>query len=306
MQMVLIGEYIKQRRKELHLTQEKVCDGICDPTTLSRIENGCQVPSKTKLNALLQRLGLPDSRYYAIVSKNELEIEALKKEIVGCSITHRAQEGLEKIAELEKKIDENDALTKQFVLRSKALLNRLLGKMSSQEQLAVLIQAIRLTIPSFSLDEINHYLYTFEEIKILNQIALCYSDMEQRIKALEIYMQLLKYIRNHYEEIIAEGNGIYPMVLFNYSGELGRAKHFSEGLQVCKEGQEICIKYGHYQFLPGFIANMAECCFFLNEIEKSKGLYFQAYYMYQALGNQIALNAVKIEVKKYLGIDLPD
>lgn len=96
------------------------------------------------------------------------------------------------------------------------------------------------------------------------------------------------------------------MVLFNYSGELGRAKHFSEGLQVCKEGQEICIKYGHYQFLPGFIANMAECCFFLNEIEKSKGLYFQAYYMYQALGNQIALNAVKIEVKKYLGIDLPD
>ena len=31
MQNILIGDYIKQRRKELKLTQEQVCDGICDP-----------------------------------------------------------------------------------------------------------------------------------------------------------------------------------------------------------------------------------------------------------------------------------
>lgn len=40
MQNFLLGEYIRQRRLELGLTQEEVCDGICEPITLSRIENG--------------------------------------------------------------------------------------------------------------------------------------------------------------------------------------------------------------------------------------------------------------------------
>ena len=46
MNCIYIGTLIKQRRKELKLTQEQVCSGICDPVTLSRIENGKQTPSK--------------------------------------------------------------------------------------------------------------------------------------------------------------------------------------------------------------------------------------------------------------------
>ena len=114
METFFIGEYIKNRREALHLTQEQVCDGICDPATLSRIENGRHTPSRTKVNALLQRLGLPESQYYAFVSKNELEVEALKKEIVGYSVTDRVQEGFDKIAELEAIISADDLLTRQF------------------------------------------------------------------------------------------------------------------------------------------------------------------------------------------------
>ena len=110
MQTVFVGEYIKRRRKELKLTQEKICEGICDPTTLSRIENGHQTPSKTKINALLQRLGLPDSCYYAITSKNELEIETLKKEIVGCHITERVEEGFDQLEKLREITAEDDLL----------------------------------------------------------------------------------------------------------------------------------------------------------------------------------------------------
>ena len=47
MNCIYIGTFIKQRRKELKLTQEQVCSGICDPVTLSRIENGKQTPSKS-------------------------------------------------------------------------------------------------------------------------------------------------------------------------------------------------------------------------------------------------------------------
>lgn len=42
MQNFFLGDYIRQRRLELGLTQEQVCEGICEPITLSRIENGKQ------------------------------------------------------------------------------------------------------------------------------------------------------------------------------------------------------------------------------------------------------------------------
>lgn len=68
MREMFLGEVIKQRRAELQLTQEELCEGICDTVTISRIENGRQTPSRNRINALLQRLGLPDDRYFALLS----------------------------------------------------------------------------------------------------------------------------------------------------------------------------------------------------------------------------------------------
>ena len=102
MQNYRLGDYIRQRRQELNLTQEQVCAGICEPVTLSRFENGRQTPSRTRINAILQRLGLPDDRYYALVTPEELEIEALKKEIVACNALKHVNEGFDKISQLEK------------------------------------------------------------------------------------------------------------------------------------------------------------------------------------------------------------
>ena len=45
MQEIFIGEAIRQRRLALGLTQEELCEGLCEPATLSRIENGRQAPN---------------------------------------------------------------------------------------------------------------------------------------------------------------------------------------------------------------------------------------------------------------------
>ena len=95
MQNYKLGEYIRQRRLDLGLTQEQVCAGICESVTLSRVENGKQTPSRNRINAILQRLGLPDDRYYALVTPEELEIEALKKEIVACNALKRVEDGFD-------------------------------------------------------------------------------------------------------------------------------------------------------------------------------------------------------------------
>lgn len=171
MKNVFLGEYVKQRRLDLGLTQEQLCDGICEPMTLSRLENGKQTPSRNRINALLQRLGLPDDRYFALLSKNELEMEALQKEIVACNVTEKVPEGFEKLAQFEKLADPDDQIAQQFALRSRVLLGRLDGRYTPLEQIDLLMQAIQLTVPRFDLESIESFLYTRDEITIINQIG---------------------------------------------------------------------------------------------------------------------------------------
>ena len=305
MQNFLLGEFIRQRRLDLGLTQEEVCNGICEPITLSRIENGKQTPSRSRINAILQRLDLPDDRYYALLSKDELEIEALEKEIVACNVVWRVEEGFAKIAQLEQLSRPDDHLTQQFILRSKALLGKLIRQYTSEEQLQLLMQAIQLTIPSFSLDEIERHLYTKDEIKIINQIANVYSDSGNNKKAADIFYQLLKYVRKHYQETITS-TGILPLILYNYARVLDLCGRYEEGAQLALEGKDACIKYGHFQLLSGCIEIYAECNHFLGNDAESAKAYRQAYYICQAIGWQKDLEITKQEAKKYLGLEFSD
>ena len=47
MQNFFLGDYIKQKRLDLGLTQEQLCDGICEPMTLSRLETASRPPAAT-------------------------------------------------------------------------------------------------------------------------------------------------------------------------------------------------------------------------------------------------------------------
>ena len=82
-----IGKVIRQRRKELGYTQEQLCEGICEPPNISRLENEQQIPSRSTMTLILERLGLPNDIYYAYLSDNEAEIEDLQTEIVSCNMT---------------------------------------------------------------------------------------------------------------------------------------------------------------------------------------------------------------------------
>ncbi len=303
MQNFFLGDYIKQKRLDLGLTQEQLCDGICEPMTLSRLENGKQTPSRNRINALLQRMGLPDDRYFALLSKNELEMEALQKEIVACNVTERVAEGFEKLAQFEALAAPDDQIAQQFILSSKVLLGRLDGRYMPREQIDMLMQAIRLTVPRFDLENIESFLYTKDEITIINQIGLAYSDDGQNKKAAEIYYQLLRYVRKHFKETITL-IGALPLVLYNYARVLDLCGRYEEGAELAQECRKACIQYGHYQELPRCLEIEAECRHFMGDEEISKELYYQSYYLCKVVEYQVGLEIVKKEAKEYLNLTL--
>lgn len=77
-----IGLFIKKKREEQHIRQEDLCRGICDKSTLSRIERGKQEPSSGILGVLLQRLGINEDQLAVLLGPKDFEISDLQKEIV--------------------------------------------------------------------------------------------------------------------------------------------------------------------------------------------------------------------------------
>lgn len=306
MEKYFIGEIIRQKRTELGLKQCQLCEGICEPTTMSRIESGKQMPGLNTLKNLLQRLGLSDERYYALVSKNEMQIADLQTEIVSANVFKDSQRGLPKIAELEELADPDDHLLHQFILRSKASLGKRedgqIVAYSLDEKLDMLFKAIRLTVPNFDIDTIEEGLYSIDEVKVINQIATVYSDLEQHEKVISIYDQLLQYIKKHFQNILQSG-GLLPLVAFNYARELVLVEHYEQAIEIGQLGWQSCTQYGQYRTLPSTIAIIAECYHFLGQDEKSKKYYKQAFYLFEAINNKRGIEVITSEAKKYFGED---
>lgn len=302
METIFIGDYIRAKRMERGLTQEELCQGICEPITISRIENGKSLPPRETINKLLQRLGQPE-RYVILLSKNEMRIEELKEEIVHCNVQRKKDEGRVKLHELEEIVEKDDKLTQQFILRSKVFLGTPEREYSFEEKLQMLQEAIGLTIYNFDIERVGSNIYTLEEMKIINQIALTYSDNGEHKIAVNIFRKLFEYIQKNIKNRIQSG-GYLPMVAFNYSRELTLRKQYEDAIEIAEIGWQYCIDYANGQFLPGLIAIMAECYYFLDNIQKSKELYIQAYHLYGALGRQRDVDRVRKEMKEYFGIEV--
>lgn len=304
MEQLFIGELIRQRRLELGLKQCELCEGICEPVTMSRLESGKQTPGSNKLRMLMQRLGLPEERYYALVSKNELRISELQTEIVSSNVLHDSLRGLEKIEELEAIAEPNDNQVRQFILRSRAILGKLVdGKVEPylpEEKLEMLSEAIRLTSPYFDIDHIGKGLYCVDEVKVINQIAGVYSEQGNNEQALQIYVQLIDYIKQHFQNVKQSG-GLLPLVSYNYARELDLDGQYEKAIEIAKLGWEACVQYGQYASLPCTLEIIAECYHFLGDDEKSKDYYRQAYYLYKAVGRNHGIELVRSETQQYFG-----
>lgn len=313
MKEIFLGDVIRQRRLELGLTQEELCEGICEPMTISRFENGRQTPSRNRIKALLQRLGLPDDRFYGLLNAKELEISNLEKEITSLHVQfiratpqekNRIREAtFAKHRELEQVMDGDDTLSRQLILRSKFVLGTENGPYSLDEGLSLVLEAIRLTSPKFDLDAIGRGLYTENEIKLINNIANCYIRAGRHYDAIDVLKPLLRYLQTSMKNIPPNRAQI-PMVAYNYARELEIVKRFDDAIEIGEYARRICIDYGVYTVLPDILMILAECHYHQGNHEKSAELYRQAYYIYKAIEDENNLAILRVEAKDFLGLEL--
>ena len=167
----------------------------------------------------------------------------------------------------------------------------------------MLFGALYLTVPKFDIEEIDKNFYTIEEIKIINQIALNYSNSGKNKKAIDVYNQLLKYIEKHLMNL-KESNGLVILISYNCSRSLYLEKRYEESIAAANLGLEVSIEERCTSCLGGLLSVLGHAFYAEGRLEESKKYFYQSFYIYSVLHDDINIELGKKNLKEFFNIDI--
>ncbi len=253
MPTIQVGAIIKARRMELGFSQEDLADGICAVPTLSRIENGTQLPTKNHLEALLERLGYSIIMVDGYTDKKTLRIHKLRYRTQVHYINREYGKARDLLQQLEPLVTDHQSLDWQFVLQYRVLLNQ--NALTPSERLEKLEEALLLSCPRYKTKGLPRLL-SYREITIFNNIASALEDSGRRAEAIAV----LQHIRAYYDcNVIVPEEALrtQPMVLYNLSKLLGLNGQYDECIEICDQGIRIARQTGRCQKLGSTLYNRA-------------------------------------------------
>ena len=248
-----IGSIIRSRREEMGLSQEDLADGICAVPTLSRIENNERLPTKNHFEMLMQRLGYNITSLDFFVDRRDFLIHELKFKIRQAYMDLDFPLAIEYLEQFKAILKEGTKIDRQFLMLYQTLLEK--NQLSAAKKLDLFEQALQLTSPTYKSGCIPHVL-SYEEIIILNNIAICNYSCGDTRRACEI----LYAIKDYYEHRIVnseEALRTQPMVLYNLSKILGLSGRYDECIEICDLGIRIAKSSGRSTYLGQTLFNRA-------------------------------------------------
>jgi len=298
--MITIGELIRTNRVQQGISQEYLSYGICSVSSLSRIENGLQMPSRANFDALTERMGLSTELFPSFMNDREVEAFKLKHQINQKLIAARNDEAeillnrLCAMPKLERKYI-------QFTMYARAVLSRQRnGK--PEDVLKSLKEAAKLSIRETAPEKIPQQFLSMDELSILNNLAIAHYDNDMQQEGIDILYALKEYI----ERKVADKESVAPMytaILFNLSKWIGLKGFYYETIKLAEIGIQHCIEYGAYFTFAQLLFNKGYALLMLGQEQEAKEYILQAYYIQKARGIQAACNAYN-EFAREHNIDL--
>lgn len=278
-----LGSILKARREELGLSQEDLADGICSVPTLSRIENGERLPTKNHFEMLMQRLGYSAMSMDFFTDKKDFLIYELKFKTRQAFMNGDFSRANILLDELEAILDNPTEIDRQFILVHRILYGE--KELPQEEKLKQLETAIQLTCPKYKHNYIPRVL-SYEEIIILNNIAICYNALGDRDRTISILTELKEYYDRHVISV-EEALRTQPMILYNLSKFLGLSGRYDECIEICDQGIRLARVTGRCQCLAKTLFNRAWSLIMRNHAgdqEAAEISMRQAYHVADAMG----------------------
>ncbi len=282
MAVYVVGDFLRETRLRKGYTQEEISYGICTTASLSRIENGAQKPGRLILEKLFERLGTENNLFNSFVSKEEmelyLEIQTLIRNVTDGDLQR-----------IEEQIDIVDKLTKNTSELERQSLFWAKGELATQkygndcEAMDCFMKAVQITLPDFDgKNPLRNHLLTFDEITIINSIAVRHGENGDLLTAIQLDMWLKEYMENK----IIDGRmktAKYPMILYNLSYWLGEENCHNEALKMAEQGVDFCVKYGNLPAFPILMFNQGAALAELERYDEAKKCFLQSITIFEAM-----------------------
>lgn len=316
----VIGNQIRALRKILGITQEDLSE-VCDPLTVSRIEGG-RKPTDRHFEELMTYMGREGIRYYPFIKSNDFELHMLRRDF-GRSMEKFDYEEAEKVLVLlERKLNQSESVNKQFILRSRSLVEACKGQISQEELIERLLDALRITAPinetpqrirkeqraQLTEEELINCLVgwplTQTETVIWNNIGNAkgqLGDSKEKIRILSIVKM------NYEKDTVCLYNNLkgYVLTCYNLANEQDRIEDYFESVKTCENGIRYCLSAGEGFMLFNLLAVKADCLANVRNSKKDCGKIFQqAFLLAKLLGDKIMYEWIKIRYHELYTLDI--
>lgn len=230
----LFGNIIRSRRKVLGMSQEELADGICDPVSISRIEQGKVAPKKQVYQKLLARVGMTGDRYESTIQVERPELLAEADKACTLMTLARNEEAEKILDELERKMEGTDKFSMQYVKSTKAAALYNQGKITAQEHSRLQEEALYLTVPRVGLEKMAEWSFSLQEARTTNLLTASYDKDGRR----EEGIALLEILKRQYEEKpfpLDYYVACYEVTMLNLGDLLGNAGRYEEAIAASEE-----------------------------------------------------------------------
>jgi transcriptional regulator with XRE-family HTH domain len=230
-----IGSAILYFRESYHISQSKLCKGLCSVATLSRIEAGERDVDSLLLETLLERLGRMSNQFELILTEFDYVLYQNREEIKKQIDDKNYNTAYTLLQEYEQIAASKGNVHMQFIVTSKALLNELYGG-AVDATIELFMEAISYTVPDFKTNEIKDYYLSNSELNIIIDVIQRMIAVGMTERAKEILVQVLEYLELH--NSMEENNRLYPKVAIIASRLFLQEQDLNRALDMCNKGLE--------------------------------------------------------------------
>ncbi len=263
-----LGEIIYNLRKKAGLTQEALADGICSPISISRIENGNQMPSSKVLEKILERLGTGTYQLCNVYYENEQQA-SLRRSLDEISAQVASGDfASAKTALQELSAKKMDPASLQYTKMLFAAIHMKEGAAGDTIE-TELEQALRLTKPGIDLSDCRRELFSPTEANLLVILAEAKYAAGKTIEAIRLSEEVL-FALDRNQSRLSEFNVSHINLAHNLSQYLLSENRCEEALLYARKAEELSIRGTEQFMLPEIEFGIAQILDSLGKSEESR------------------------------------
>ena len=263
-----LGEIIYNLRKKAGLTQEALADGICSPISISRIENGNQMPSSKVLEKILERLGTGTYQLCNIYYENEQQASLRRSLDAICAQVSSGDLDSARAALRALPGKEMDPDSLQYAKMLFAAI-RMKDGTADETIETELENALRLTKPNIDLHDCRGELFSPTEVNILVMLTSAkYSDGKV-LEAIRLGEEVM-FALDRNQSRLSEFQALHINLAHNLSQYLVVENRYEEALFYARKAEELSIRGTEQFMLPEIEFGIAQILNDMGKPEESR------------------------------------